>query len=193
MELPQLTTPRLVLRRFVPDDAERVRELAGDPGVALMTSDIPHPYEEGMAEAWIASHEGMLEAGERIPFAAELPDEGVIGAVALRLDAEHERAELGYWFGRPYWGMGYATEACRAVVRYGFGELGVRRIYARHLPENVASARVLEKLGMVKEGVLRQHVLHRGKRAADMVMWGVLADEFAVVDAGGTDDARSGT
>lgn len=178
MGLPDLHTDRLLLRSFTPDDAERVRELAGDAEVALMTANIPHPYEPGMAEAWIETHEDLVRAGRRHPFAIERPGRGVIGAVGLEVESEHGRAELGYWVGRPYWGRGYATEACSRVLDYGFQVLNLRRVFARHVVENPASGRVLEKLGMTREGVLRQHDLHRGERPVDMLIYGILRDEF---------------
>lgn len=167
-----LTTDHLILRPFVLEDAPRVRELAGDPDVALMTTRVPHPYEEGMAEEWIAS------LGGEVVFAVVEAEGRLVGAVGLRLEPEHRRAELGFWIGKPYWGRGYATEAGRAVVDHGFRDLGLERIYARHLPENPASGRVLEKIGMRREGVLRKHAHHRGERQVDMVIYGILSDEL---------------
>lgn len=177
-EVPRIETDRLLLRPFVFRDAERVRRLAGDPAVALMTDRIPHPYDEGLAEAWIATHAELVASRRSLPFCIELEEEGLIGAVGLELEPDHRRAELGYWIGRPYWGVGYATEACRSVVSYGFREMGLRRIYGRHLAENHASGRVLEKVGMVREGLLRRHEMHRGERLADVVYYGLLTEDF---------------
>jgi [ribosomal protein S5]-alanine N-acetyltransferase len=186
--LPRLATGRLLLRPFEPSDAPRVQRYAGEPDVALMTSNIPHPYEDGAAEAWIASHAEALAKGRLYPFAVELPGEGVIGACGLRVEAGQGRGELGYWVGRPWWGNGYMPEAARAVLGFGFGTLGLRRIFAHHLGGNDASGRVMEKLGMRREGVLRAHELHRGERPVDMVVWGILAEEFGGDDGGGPGD-----
>ncbi len=183
--LPRLETGRLVLRGFTAADAPRVQRYAGDPDVALMTSNIPHPYEEGMAEAWIASHAAALERGTLYAFAVELPGEGVVGACGLQVEPQQGRAELGYWVGKPWWGRGYTPEAARGVLAFGFGTLGLRRIFAHHLAGNDASGRVMAKIGMRREGILRAHELHRGERPVDMVVWGILAEEY---EAGGDDE-----
>jgi len=94
----------------------------------------------------------------------------------VRIEPDHRRAELGYWVGVPYWGNGYATEAARAVVKYGFGTLGLHRIFASHFANNPASARVLRKIGMRYEGRLRGHVLKWGE-FLDLEMYGMLASD----------------
>ena len=83
------------------------------------------------------------------------------GSVGLYRDGPHH-AELGFAVSRDRWGQGYATEAARAVLDFGFADLGLRRIYATCRRENVGSSRVLEKIGMSREGRLRDHVLIRG-------------------------------
>lgn len=173
-----LRTRRLLLRAFRPSDAPRVQSLAGDEDVAATTANIPHPYEDGVAEAWISGHAERRARGEGVVFAIELTSsgEGLIGAVGLELDLPHERAEMGYWIGKPYWGRGYATEAASAVLRYGFEELSLERIHAHHFASNPASGRVLEKIGMRYEGCLRRHVLKRG-RFEDLALYGVLREE----------------
>jgi RimJ/RimL family protein N-acetyltransferase/catechol 2,3-dioxygenase-like lactoylglutathione lyase family enzyme len=173
--LPTLMTQRLVLRPFSYADAERVRELAGDARVAETTATIPHPYEAGMAEEWVASLPALVVL-ERFTWAVSHQDHGLIGGAELRVEREHDRAEIGYWIGVPYWGSGYATETARALCRHAFDELGLRRVYAHHVLRNPASGRVLEKAGMRREAVLRQHVVVRG-RVEDMVVWGTLRDD----------------
>ena len=101
-------------------------------------------------------------------------DGTLIGTVGLALVMEDRRAELGYWIGVPWWNRGFATEAARAVVDFGFGSLGLHRIMARHLARNPSSGRVMEKLGMTKEGMLRHHVLKWGE-FEDLVVYAVLA------------------
>ncbi len=187
--LPEILTPRLTLRAFRMDDAPRVRELAGEREIAANTARIPHPYEEGLAEAWIGSHAERRSRSEAVVFAAQLrgdleetsddtlrPGE-LVGAVGLELDLENRQAELGYWIGKPYWGRGLATEAAGAVLRYGFEELSLNRVHAHHFAPNTASGRVLEKIGMVREGCRRAHTVKWG-RVMDVVLYGVLADEY---------------
>jgi ribosomal-protein-alanine N-acetyltransferase len=155
---PELTTERLLLRPFALADAPIVQQLAGDEAIASTTGTIPHPYEDGMAEEWIRTHPKAFEEGKGVIFAITLcEDKTLIGAIGLTIERDHERAELGYWIGKPYWGNGYCTEAARAVLNYGFAELGLNRIYATHFSRNPASGRVMEKIGMACEGCQRQH------------------------------------
>jgi [ribosomal protein S5]-alanine N-acetyltransferase len=101
-----------------------------------------------------------------------------VGAVGLRINPEHRHAEIGYWIGRPYWGHGYASEAATVVVGYGFEQLGLNRIFAKHFATNPASGRVMQKIGMRYEGRNRGHILKWGEFLDDEV-YGVLADEWA--------------
>jgi RimJ/RimL family protein N-acetyltransferase len=100
----------------------------------------------------------------------------LFGAVGLQIEPGHALGELGYWIGVPYWGRGYATEAARALMRYGYSRLGLHRIQARHFLRNPASGRVMEKLGMSREGVLRQSVRKWG-RFEDVVLYARLAED----------------
>jgi len=183
-EQPVLRTDRLRLRPFTLADAADVRRLAGDPRVSATALDLPHPFEDGMAEAWIGTHPQRFAAGTLAAFAVT-SREGteLYGAVGLMIEPAHRRAELGYWLGTPYWGRGYATEAAGAVIRYGFDRLGLQRIHANHLVRNPGSGRVLQKLGMRYEGCLRRHAWHRNS-FEDLALYGVLRSEFAQGDPG---------
>jgi len=173
---PTLTTERLVLRPFVPTDAAEVQRLAGAREIAANTLTIPHPYPDGVAEAWIASHAPAHAEGKLAVFAVTQRHDGaLVGAIGLDITTADRRAELGYWVGVPWWNRGYATEGARAVVGYGFGVLGLHRIMARHFLTNPSSGRVLEKLAMQREGVLRHHVLKWGV-FEDLAVYGVLAE-----------------
>jgi RimJ/RimL family protein N-acetyltransferase len=173
--LPTLITPRLVLRPYAPGDASEVQRLAGAREIAANTLTVPHPYPDGAAETWIGSHTSAWAARTAMTLAVTLRDGGaLIGAVGLALVMEDRRAELGYWIGVPWWNRGFATEASRAVLDFGFGTLGLHRIMARHLSRNPPSGRVMEKLGMTREGVLRHHVLKWGE-FEDLVVYAVLA------------------
>ena len=176
MPIPQLQTPRLLLRPFYEDDAPVVQRLAGVLEVALTTQNIPCPYEDEMAEEWIFLHEQRWEAKEFLTLAITTEAEGVVGAVSLQLNLPNQRAELGYWVGLPCWNRRYATEASEAVVGFGFRELNLNRIQARHLVRNPASGQVMEKVGMEYEGVLRQYSLAQGQ-LEDIVMYALLASD----------------
>jgi RimJ/RimL family protein N-acetyltransferase len=183
-----LETGRLRLRPFRITDADDVQRLAGDRAVADTTLNIPHPYEDGFAERWIGNHRDWFEMGQQVVFAVVLKGDKakeprhafaakLIGAVGLLLDRQDERAELGYWIGKPYWNHGYCTEAARAVVDFGFAQLGLNRIYAHHFVRNPASGRVLQKLGMAHEGQLRQHV-RKWDAFEDLELYAVLKEQW---------------
>lgn len=175
---PVLHTQRLLLRPFKLGDAADVQRLAGDRRVADTALRIPHPYSDGMAEQWIASHRYAFEMRISVTYAIVVQAQAaVVGTVSLEMNGNFDHAVLGYWIGHPYWGQGYCTEAARALITYAFGELGMNRIHATHFSRNPASGRVMEKLGMVKEGVLRQHV-KKWDVYEDVVEYGVLRQEW---------------
>jgi [ribosomal protein S5]-alanine N-acetyltransferase len=178
IEPPTLETARLILRPFDLSDAPAVKELAGAFEVADTTLNVPHPYRDGVAEAWILTHRQLYRAGALVNFAITLRSTGqLLGAIGLRVQPGHERAELGYWVGFPYWRNGYCTEAARAVIGYGFDTLGLHRIHASHLYRNPASGRVMVKLGMRYEGRLREHV-RKWDRFEDLEKYGILRSEY---------------
>lgn len=156
---PSIQTQRLLLRPFGAEDASSLEQLASDRAIADTTVNIPHPYNSEMAHEWISSHQPRFEAGELISFAVtEAVSDTLVGSIGLNIEKASERAELGYWIGRPFWGKGYATEAATAVTEYGFSELSLHRIYAGCFARNPASAKVLQKIGMTLEGRSREHV-----------------------------------
>jgi [ribosomal protein S5]-alanine N-acetyltransferase len=181
---PSLTTARLLLRPFGPADAPAVQKLAGDFKIADTTALMPHPYPDGAAEAWIASLPPEFETRTHVTFAVVRRDGGeLVGAAGLRIEATHARADLGYWIGVPFWGQGYATEAARALVDYGFQSLLLNRISAEHLTRNPASGRVLQKIGMTYEGTHRE--FHRKWDVLeDVAVYAVLAREWPGVGPG---------
>ncbi len=175
---PTLETKRLILRPFELSDAKEVQRLAGDRAIADTTLNIPHPYEDGMAEQWIATHHPMVDAGELCNFAIVIEhSEELVGGISLTIVPRFQRAELGYWIGKPYWNNGYCSEAGRSVIDYGFGALNLNRIHASHFSRNPASERVLQKLGMVYEGRARQHVIRWG-RFEDLELYSILKVEW---------------
>ncbi|MCY3735279.1 MAG: GNAT family N-acetyltransferase [Gemmatimonadaceae bacterium] len=173
---PRLTTDRLVLRPFSLEDAKDVQRLAGDRDVAA-TTQVPHPYEDGVAEEWIGGHESAFQQGSRMVFAITLRSGELVGAIGMSINEKHRRGELGYWIGKAFWNNGYCTEAVQEMVRYGFEELGLNRIEARHMTRNPASGRVMAKAGMKLEGTLRQQVL-KWDSFEDLVIYGILASDL---------------
>lgn len=176
--IPRLTTDRLVLRSLEMNDAPTIQELAGAYPVAAHIVNIPHPYPYGAAEEWISGQEEYFEKGEGVNFAIVHKRQGnLIGVIGLHIKKQHHLGELGYWIGEPYWNQGYCTEAAREVFRYGFKELDLNRIQARHMTKNPASGRVMEKIGMQREGTLRQS-LHRFDSFEDTHVCAILREEY---------------
>ena len=172
-----LRSDRLVLRPLTPDDAPLVQRLAGEKDVASTTRLLPHPYPPGMAEQWIATLPGLYQRAEMVNWGVTMNGGPVLGTIRLTLNPADNHAEMGYWIGKPFWNNGYCTEAARAVVVYGFDVLGLERIYANYLARNPASGRVLHKLGMQQEGLLRRHRRKYG-RYEDLVVCGLLKSEY---------------
>lgn len=172
---PALRTSRLALGRFFPEDAADLQRLAGDRAIADTTLSIPHPYTLDHALAWIGTQRREAVRRRSTNFAVRLSSgASLVGSVGLRdIDPEHLQAELGFWIGREWWGNGYATEAAREVVRFGFEELGLNRIYAHHMVRNPAAGQVLQRIGMQQEGVLRERVRKWGVYE-DVVMYAIL-------------------
>ncbi|SDM18038.1 Protein N-acetyltransferase, RimJ/RimL family [Franzmannia pantelleriensis] len=175
---PQFTTQRLHLRPFVLADARDVQRLAGEWSIADTTLNIPYPYDEGVAEEWIASHARHFDDGTLATFAVvETESEQLVGTVGLSINPKHAVGELGYWIGLPFWGRGYTTEAVRALVNYGFTELCLNRIQGRHLVRNPASGRVMQKIGMSYEGTFRQSI-RKWDVYEDLAMYSILVEEW---------------
>lgn len=187
-ELPTLRTKRLVLRPFNDADAPLVHRYAGDIKVAATTAAIPHPYEEGMAEAWIATHEASWNLGRGLVLAITVSaEDSIIGAIGFTIKPEQRSAELGYWIGVPFWGNGYCTEAARTMIGFGFSTLAFERIDAHHLGNNPASGRVMQKAGLKFQSRSRA-AFNKWGEMLDIVRYGIFRSEWNKESgAGGTD------
>ena len=175
---PTLDTSRLRLRPFELSDAAEVQRLAGARAIADTTLAIPHPYEDGVAETWISTHQENFDGGKGVNFAiTRKSDVALIGAIGLMNIAAGHQAELGYWIGEPYWSQGFCTEAAQAVLDYAFQRLDLIRVHAHHLSRNPASGRVMQKIGMTHEGCQRSHVIKWG-RPEDIEIYGILKQDW---------------
>jgi len=173
MPLPEIQTARLTLRSFVESDIPELTQLIDDRRVAATTLRIPHPYTQRDAKEFINE---IQHIGANFAIVIRDPNR-LCGGIGLLIKEPHQHAELGYWIGVPYWGNGYATEAGRAVLAYGFEQLRLHRIFASHFKQNLASAKVLAKLGMRHEGCLREHIL-KWNQFIDLEMYGILREEW---------------
>ncbi|HID57578.1 TPA: N-acetyltransferase [Candidatus Poribacteria bacterium] len=152
-------TSRLRLRPPKMNDAEEIfLSYASDPEVTKYLTWRPHSDINETRE-FLDRCIREWERGDSFSWVIELRDEGkLIGMIELNISAY--RASLGYVLARPYWNRGYATEAAGEVVNWAIEQPHIYRIWAVCDVENVASARVLEKIGMQREGVLRRFILH---------------------------------
>ncbi|NOZ60756.1 MAG: GNAT family N-acetyltransferase, partial [Calditrichaeota bacterium] len=172
-------TERLILRGFELSDAAAVRELVDDIEIARTTCHIPHPYTAEMAQEWISGHQKNFEDGISIELAITLKSsKEIIGAIGISsIDRENEKAEIGYWIGKKFWNQGYCSEAAKKIVEYCFEDLKLNRVYALHFAGNPVSGRVMEKIGMRKEGVLRKNIIKWGE-PVDTPIYSILREEY---------------
>lgn len=178
MKIPTIKDGRLLLRPFSSEDAPKVAEYCSAWELADTTANIPHPYDQSMAEEWIGTHQSAFDKGEGITFAITLAETGaLVGAIGLSIHEANRLAEVGYWVGKPHWSKGYATKATELIIAYAFEELDLNRVQARHMMRNPASGRVMEKAGMKLEGILRQSI-YRWESFEDMAMYSILREEY---------------
>ena len=172
----ELKTKRLLLRPFKLEDVDDVYAYAKDPEwERYLLLPIPQPYTRRNAEEFVARR--VLPSWSTNPAFAIVLNSVVVGGINLRIDETHQSAELGYALARVHWGKGLIPETARAVIDWAFREYGLAKIYATADPRNRRSTRVMEKLGMTQEGVLRSHRKGRGERR-DEVYYGILREEW---------------
>lgn len=175
---PELRTARLVLDRPTFRDIPAITVYAGNARIAETTLSIPHPYNEDDAESWIkGALEGYEDGTQLVFFIRTKTDMAFIGGIELTINPRFERAEMGYWIAEPYWNRGFATEAVAAVLKYGFGTLGLNKIYATHFLGNPASGRVMTKNGMIREGEWKAHV-KKGGTFLSLVQYRLTKNEY---------------
>ena len=175
MTLPSLETARLILRPYRGADVAELVPLIGTREVAATTLRIPYPYTEREARVFLSR---AADSDDEIRLAITLRTDGrLCGGIGLRLAPEHQHAELGYWLGVRYWGQGFGTEAARELLRYGFEDLNLHRIFASHFKGNSASGKILKKIGMRYEGCQRQHI-RKWDQYIDSELYGILRQEW---------------
>lgn len=175
----ELETARLILRRFTVDDAaEMYRNWASSEEVARYLTWEPHA-DVGVTEAVLRDWAAGYASADFYNWGLTLKSDGtLIGNISVvKQRQETACAELGYCMGMQWWGRGYMPEAGSAVLQYLFETVGYHRIMALHDVDNPKSGRVMQKLGMTKEGVLRQNGFARG-RMFDEVVYAILAAEY---------------
>ena len=171
----EIKTDRLVLRHFNGGDVDDVFEYSDDPEFARFLGT-PQPFTRWEAEKWVARQ--VLTPWDTTPMFAIQFEGKVIGFIKLNVEKKHNRAHMAYGLSKSYWGKGIVPEAANAMLDWGFGELGLDKIFAGADGENVQSQRVMEKMGMVREAYLKSHIIARNERAVQ-VLYGILRDEWS--------------
>ncbi len=181
----ELWTPRLHLREFVEDDWPAVLAYQSDPRY-LRYYEWESRDEQGVREflKMFLDHQKQ-NVRHKFQLAVTLRESGqLIGNCGIRMDDPDSRVgDIGYELAPDQWGKGYATEAAREIVRFGLEELGLHRVWAWCIADNVGSWRVMEKLGMRREGRLRENEFYKG-RWWDTLMYAILEDEWAQIRKG---------
>lgn len=175
----RISTERLVLREFVPDDWPAVLAYQRDPRYLrfYLWTDRTEPEVRDFVQMFVDWQEERPR--RKFQLAITLSGSGrLIGNCGIRRKPENDReADIGYELVPEYWGQGYATEAALAMVDFGFRELALHRISSWCIADNTASARVLEKVGLRPEGRLRENEYFKG-RWWDTLLYGLLESEW---------------
>jgi RimJ/RimL family protein N-acetyltransferase len=175
---PTLHTARLRLRPFTSADADALFALHSNASV-LRYWDAPPWLEPARAGRFLAMCRRMAEEGSGARLAVDRVSDGAfLGWCGLsRWNPDHRSVSLGYCFDEPAWGHGYATEAARALLQWAFEALPLNRVQAEADTRNAASARVLEKLGFVREGTLREDCVVNGE-VSDSWVYGLIKRDW---------------
>ena len=171
----KIQTKRLCLRRFAAGDAPAVYAHYGsDPLVNRYINWAPSRTPAG-ADTFVKTHLVRYDTDPAFYSWAIVLAGAVIGSIGLsNVNDAAQSAELGDSIGSAWWGKGLASEAASAVLTYAFNEVGFRRIFAAHHVDNAASGRVLQKIGMRREGVMRDGQRNADGSCSDLILYGVL-------------------
>ena len=177
----KLYTERLILRFMKPQDAADMFEYAQREDVTKNLLWSPHESVD-FTRAYLKQLQKVYRRGDYYDFAVTLKDSGkLIGTCGIvTWDKENRACEIGYVINPDYRGKGYAPEAANAVCDFAQDRLGVHRIYAKHMAENEASHRVMEKIGMKYEGTHKDMLFVKGKYRTVVICAKIVGDEKAI-------------
>ncbi len=176
--LPTLETERLILRKMTMDDTEDMFEYASDPEISIHSTWESHISIEAtrdFLERIMKAYEENQVAGWGVVLKENNKLIGTSGYV--NWSTNHNRAEIGYAISRSLWNKGLMTEAVNEVIRFGFNKMELNRIEARCKLENIGSERVMQKVGMTMEGILREQVFMKGSYH-DLKLYSLLRKDY---------------
>ncbi len=178
MKNPILKTKRLILRRQRMSDAKVMPPIFNEKTLSKFTR-IPYPYKLKNAKEFLKDATKKFGKTEYGFFITLKETKEIIGSTAImRINKINNRAEVGYFIAKPYRKKGYATEACKAVLDFGFNKLKLHRININHLKGNKASQAVIKKMGAKYEGTEREGFLPADGKYKDHLLYAILAKEW---------------
>ncbi|WP_041264791.1 GNAT family N-acetyltransferase [Bernardetia litoralis] len=176
----QLETERLILNSLSYKDIPKITAYLQNPKISENVINIPFPYSEKDAIFWINLGNQGRESKEVYNFAIRLKEDeklNFIGAIGIRLDKKHNKAELGYWLGEPFWGKGFMSEATKRIIKFGFEILELNKINATHFLHNPASGKIMIKNKMIKEAEIKEH-FKKGDIYLDIIQYRLTRKEY---------------
>lgn len=177
-EFPILKTERLLLDQPCDKDVDDIVKILNDDIYYQNTINIPKTYTIESAHFWISLSKSNFDSDMGYIFAIRIPDtKKIIGGIGLGIDKKFNKAELGYWLCKNYWNKSFTTEAVKAIIKFGFEDLKLKRIFASHFDFNIASGKVMENAGMSKEGILKCHTQKEGKYQ-DHALYAIINDDI---------------
>ena len=173
----KIKTDRLILREFKYEDFSEVHKYASDPDVIKYMEWGPNNKKE--TEEFLNRAIEAQNKDSRLKYELAVTiDEKLIGGCNITIkNINNEQAFIGYCLNKNYWGQGYGTETAEALLDFGFNDLKMHRIFATCDVNNVGSRKVLEKIGMKKEGHMREHK-KIGDKWRDSYLYSILEEEY---------------
>ncbi len=178
--MKQLETERLILRKFTVDDAEDMyHNWCNDERVTRFLSFNPHESVEATRELLVGWVDGYDHGA--LNWVVQLKETGeIMGSISVIAESKkHDTCEVGYVYGYKYWGNGYGTEALRVVLQYLLYECNFHLVEAKHHSLNPASGRVMQKAGMIKDGILRSRVKSKSTgEYDDLIVYSITKEDL---------------
>lgn len=169
----------ITLRRLRRSDAASIQRHANNRDIKRFLPRLPFPYTMAEARKWITTTSRLARADKAYDFGIEDRESGeIVGMIGLRnINRQDRNAEVGYWIGKSFQRRGYAGEAMLLILKFAFRELRLVRVYAVVHQRNVASVKLLDRIGFVREGVWRK-ASFMNRRWYDVYAYGILKEEY---------------
>jgi RimJ/RimL family protein N-acetyltransferase len=174
-----LKSNRIILRTPKESDAKELAKQINSPDIVRWTARIPYPYKFKDAVDFIKKQKKKIKKEEDfVFFIIDQVTSKIIGAIGLHhIEKKSKKSELGYWLIKEKWGQGIVSEATGLVLKFGFKDLRLHRIYAFCFESNIGSRKVLEKNGFTREGKVRESEFRFGKWHS-LLQYSILEKEY---------------